>query len=178
MSTLEKEVYEELDEEMDESEEDFNKRMDEYYEWWKEEEKKETDEYKKKFEEGRHLAERLEQYYIESEKNKAKRAIFTILFYIIINTYLIYNIIKLIIPEEIGSVGVAFILLAISVLISVIVSIISYWINFSIFSETLRKSREENETIEIMKNRLAEIQRELDIKPKYEVENFLMNKHM
>lgn len=130
------------------------------------------DEYDKKFEEGKHLAERLEEFYLESEKKKRNRALCTIAFYIVKNIFILYFLFDM----YFGEVELEAIIPI--VMISVVTALISYWMNFSIFSFNSVKSREENETIERMKKRLTEISEELDLKPKYEVENFFMNKHM
>lgn len=130
------------------------------------------DEYDKKFEEGKHLAERLEELYLESEKKKRNRALCTIAFFIVKNIFIIYCLFDV----HLGEVELEAIIPI--VIISVVTALISYWMNFSIFSMNFVKSREENEQIESMKRRLAEISEELGIRPKYELENFLSNKHL
>lgn len=129
-------------------------------------------EYNQKFEEGKLLAEQLERFYIKSEKNKRKRTVLTVLFYIIKNVVIMYYASKAIfgVVEWKGFIPI--------IVISVMISIGSYWLNFSIFMEHFHKSREENETIERMKNRLTEISEELDLKSKHEVEDFLSNRYM
>lgn len=130
------------------------------------------EEYDKKYEEGRQLAEQLEQFYRETEKNKGKRTLYTVAFYIIKNAIIVYLIFKTVFVDVKIAVFIPIII------ISLVTGMVSYLINFSIFTKVFQKSREENETMERMKNRLAEISEELDLKPKYEIENFLMNKHM
>lgn len=129
-------------------------------------------EHNQKFEEGKLLAEQLERFYIKSEKNKRKRTVLTVLFYIIKNVVIIYYASKAIfgVVEWKGFIPI--------IVISIVISLFSYWLNLSIFMEHFRKSEKENETIERMKNRLAEISEELNLKSRYEVEDFLSNRHI
>lgn len=137
------------------SDEEFNKRMDEYYEWWKEEEKKETDEYKKKIDEKNKLCAELNRLDREFENNKLKRNLKTIALYTVINMFLSYFLLKLVN----GEVEVTAML--IMLLPSAVLAGISFLINAVIFSQLLNKSNVENTILKEMEKRISVMDDEL-----------------
>ena len=107
-----------------------------------------------------------------AEKNKLKRSIYTILFYIIVNTCVFYGVLK-------GLTGEIDINKFIGVLIlSIIASIVSFIANTLIFSQLTEKGRAESEMLKAMEKRLEEFDKENNIEKKYPVEDFLKNRHM
>lgn len=153
--------------ETEEDEEEFCKRMEEYDKWLKED----REAYDKKFKEGQMLAERLERFYINSQKNKRKRNFCTFSFFVIKNIIVFSIIVEVAFEWNIDTI--------ISVLIfSAITGGIAYWVNLNIFTELFVKSEEDKEVIESMKKELQKISKELNLKPRYETEDAIRYRHM
>lgn len=118
------------------------------------------------------LIKKIYEYNKLCQKNKFKRMFLTILFYTIVNligSIFFYRCSGKSVPSE---------NLVMFLIISFVFACISYWVNISIFSMIFNKSDREDKTLESMKKQLIEFDKKHDIKNNYEVEDFLLNKHL
>ena len=117
------------------------------------------------------LIQRIYEQDKRCEKIKGMYFWFLVLLYVIISFAILYFVFLYNKQFEIG----VFFGLA---LISAIIAFGSYGINMWLFGVIINEIREENERLDAAKKRLLEYDKEHNIKNKFELEDFILHKHL
>ena len=106
------------------------------------------------------LIQEIQEFEKKAEKNKAKRSAYTILFYTVVYALIIYQFVA----DWTDGIISKFLVV---VLISIVFSVISFFINATIFSQLIDKGRAESEMLKAMEKRLREFDEEHNVESRH-----------